>query len=136
MILLFLKRRADARRQPEGRLLPGEYYVTRHGEMVTTVLGSCVSACVRDARLKIGGMNQLPRMLERSFHVLLGERQRLFGHLGSRARHRRHRLACRVKEHAEGFFGLIYGFFRQVAQFGGDFQFRFVHLLLRSVLER
>src|SRR5690348_4051849 len=39
------------------RLLPGEYYVTRNGELVTTVLGSCVSACVRDARLRIGGMN-------------------------------------------------------------------------------
>ena len=39
------------------RLLPGEYYVTRHAEIVATVLGSCVSACVRDTRLNIGGMN-------------------------------------------------------------------------------
>ena len=38
------------------RLLPGEYYVTRHAEVVCTVLGSCVSACVRDSRLQIGGM--------------------------------------------------------------------------------
>lgn len=39
------------------RILPGEYYVTTHEEMISTVLGSCVSACVRDARLGIGGMN-------------------------------------------------------------------------------
>ena len=39
------------------KLLPGEYYVTTAGEMIVTVLGSCVSACVRDVRLGIGGMN-------------------------------------------------------------------------------
>ena len=48
------------------RLLPGEYYVTRHGEMVTTVLGSCVSACVRDSRLQIGGMNHFMLPLDGS----------------------------------------------------------------------
>jgi hypothetical protein len=30
------------------KLLPGEYYVTTGDEMICTVLGSCVSACVRD----------------------------------------------------------------------------------------
>lgn len=39
------------------RILPGEFYVTKHDEAVTTVLGSCVSACVRDRIYKIGGMN-------------------------------------------------------------------------------
>lgn len=39
------------------KLLPGEYYVTANGEMVATVLGSCVSACVRDRVRGIGGMN-------------------------------------------------------------------------------
>lgn len=39
------------------KILPGEYYVTTHNEMVTTVLGSCVSACVRDRRMGVGGMN-------------------------------------------------------------------------------
>lgn len=48
------------------RLLPGEYYVTRNGEMVTTVLGSCVSACVRDARLRVGGMNHFMLPLDGS----------------------------------------------------------------------
>ena len=39
------------------KLLPGEYYVTIAGELICTVLGSCVSACVRDRELGIGGMN-------------------------------------------------------------------------------
>jgi chemotaxis protein CheD len=39
------------------KILPGEYYVTRSGEAVSTVLGSCVSACVRDLELGVGGMN-------------------------------------------------------------------------------
>ncbi len=45
------------------KLLPGEYYVTTAGEMIATVLGSCVSACIRDRRIGIGGMNHfmLPR---------------------------------------------------------------------------
>jgi chemotaxis protein CheD len=39
------------------KLLPGDYYVTTVDEMITTVLGSCVSACIRDAVTGIGGMN-------------------------------------------------------------------------------
>ena len=39
------------------KILPGEYYVTRNAEAVTTVLGSCVSACVRDPTRNVGGMN-------------------------------------------------------------------------------
>ncbi len=39
------------------RILPGEYYLTGSDELITTVLGSCVSACVRDRVLRIGGMN-------------------------------------------------------------------------------
>jgi chemotaxis protein CheD len=39
------------------KILPGEYYVTTDGEMITTVLGSCVSACIRDRLLGVGGMN-------------------------------------------------------------------------------
>lgn len=39
------------------KILPGEYYVTLENELVTTVLGSCVSACVRDKRTGVGGMN-------------------------------------------------------------------------------
>ncbi len=39
------------------KILPGEYYVTTNDEMITTVLGSCVSACVRDPDTGVGGMN-------------------------------------------------------------------------------
>jgi chemotaxis protein CheD len=39
------------------KILPGEYYVTRGDEAVTTVLGSCISACIRDPKLNVGGMN-------------------------------------------------------------------------------
>ncbi len=50
------------------KLLPGEYYVTRRDEMVTTVLGSCVSACARDPVARVGGMNHfmLPEHAEGS----------------------------------------------------------------------
>ena len=39
------------------KILPGEYYVTRSDEAITTVLGSCISACIRDPVARIGGMN-------------------------------------------------------------------------------
>ncbi|NOZ11319.1 MAG: chemoreceptor glutamine deamidase CheD [Gammaproteobacteria bacterium] len=39
------------------KLLPGEYYVTALDELIVTVLGSCVSACVRDRTTGVGGMN-------------------------------------------------------------------------------
>ncbi|HUK02339.1 MAG TPA: chemoreceptor glutamine deamidase CheD [Steroidobacteraceae bacterium] len=39
------------------KILPGEYYVTCNDEAITTVLGSCISACVRDPHKRIGGMN-------------------------------------------------------------------------------
>lgn len=42
---------------PAVKLLPGEYFVTSEPIVLTTVLGSCVSACVRDSTAGIGGMN-------------------------------------------------------------------------------
>ncbi len=39
------------------KILPGEYYVTRSEEVITTVLGSCISACIRDPSAQVGGMN-------------------------------------------------------------------------------
>jgi chemotaxis protein CheD len=53
-----LPSRWDARL--EARLVtlhPGDYYVAEKGELIGTLLGSCVSACIRDTRLGIGGMN-------------------------------------------------------------------------------
>jgi chemotaxis protein CheD len=45
------------------KLVPGDFYVTRHDEVLLTVLGSCVSVCIRDPASGIGGMNHfmLPR---------------------------------------------------------------------------
>ena len=45
------------------QVMPGELYVSRDDEVITTVLGSCVSACVRDTGRGLGGMNHflLPR---------------------------------------------------------------------------
>lgn len=39
------------------KILPGEFYVTNKEEGITTVLGSCISACVRDTEARVGGMN-------------------------------------------------------------------------------
>jgi len=39
------------------RLLPGDFFVSGEEAVLTTVLGSCVSACIRDIHSGIGGMN-------------------------------------------------------------------------------
>ncbi|MFO1413485.1 MAG: chemoreceptor glutamine deamidase CheD [Burkholderiales bacterium] len=39
------------------KIIPGEYWVTDKDHVVLTVLGSCVSACLHDPGLKLGGMN-------------------------------------------------------------------------------
>ncbi len=39
------------------KILPGEYYCTDRDMVIVTVLGSCVSACIRDVKSGIGGMN-------------------------------------------------------------------------------
>ena len=39
------------------KVLPGEYFVTTANMVLVTVLGSCVSACIRDRSKGLGGMN-------------------------------------------------------------------------------
>ncbi len=40
------------------KVLPGEFYVTKKSdEVLLTVLGSCVAACIRDPIASVGGMN-------------------------------------------------------------------------------
>lgn len=53
---------------PAAKIMPGEFYVSKTGEMIVTVLGSCISACIRDVQLGIGGMNHfmLPVQKEHS----------------------------------------------------------------------
>jgi len=43
--------------QEAAKIGPGEYYYTDKDMVIVTVLGSCVSACIRDTKLGIGGMN-------------------------------------------------------------------------------
>ena len=45
------------------KILPGEYFATDKNMVLVTVLGSCVTACLRDHRAGVGGMNHfmLPR---------------------------------------------------------------------------
>ncbi len=39
------------------KVLPGEYYISDSNMVLVTVLGSCVTACIRDRDRNIGGMN-------------------------------------------------------------------------------
>jgi chemotaxis protein CheD len=40
------------------KVFPGEHYVTASSdEMLVTILGSCVTACIRDPFIAVGGMN-------------------------------------------------------------------------------
>lgn len=39
------------------KILPGQYYVSTADETITTVLGSCVAACIWDPEAGVGGMN-------------------------------------------------------------------------------
>lgn len=39
------------------KILPGEYFFTPKDMVIVTVLGSCVSACLRDRVTGVGGMN-------------------------------------------------------------------------------
>lgn len=39
------------------KILPGEYFVSRNGVLLVTVLGSCIAACIRDPVIGVGGMN-------------------------------------------------------------------------------
>lgn len=39
------------------KVLPGEYFVSAEDLVIMTVLGSCISACIWDGRVRAGGMN-------------------------------------------------------------------------------
>ncbi len=51
------------------KILPGEYHVTTSDLVLVTLLGSCVSACLRDSLAGVGGMN----------HFMLPEGERAVG---------------------------------------------------------
>ena len=53
------KRYYDAKEQINVvKIISGDWYVSTQGdEMLATILGSCVSACIRDPVARVGGMN-------------------------------------------------------------------------------
>jgi chemotaxis protein CheD len=52
-------------------ILPGQFHVTRQDEILVTTLGSCVSACIRDKSIGLGGMNHF--MLPEELRDFSGE---------------------------------------------------------------
>lgn len=53
-----IRRMRDSRFPHEiASILPGEFFVSREPMIVYTVLGSCISACIRDPIAQVGGMN-------------------------------------------------------------------------------
>ncbi|MDE3033001.1 MAG: chemoreceptor glutamine deamidase CheD [Acidobacteriota bacterium] len=48
------------------KILPGEFYATAKDEVIVTVLGSCVSACLLDPVAMVGGMNHFMLPLSRT----------------------------------------------------------------------
>lgn len=67
------------------KVLPGEFYVSNQVEMVSTVLGSCVSACIYDPARGIGGMNHF--MLPEPIGERSGERDAWSATVGRAARY-------------------------------------------------
>jgi len=64
-----IRRMRDSRFPHEiASILPGEFFVSRNPMIVYTVLGSCISACIRDPVARVGGMNHfmLPEPKEKA----------------------------------------------------------------------
>ena len=70
-------------------IMPGEYYASVQDEVITTVLGSCVSACIHDPQAKVGGMN----------HFMLPEPSANGGSWGGTAAGRSARYGSDAMEH-------------------------------------
>jgi chemotaxis protein CheD len=69
------------------QLLPGDLLVTDQDEVLSTVLGSCIAACVREPSIPVGGMN----------HFMLPMAPR-GGDEGASARYGLYALECLVNE--------------------------------------
>jgi len=52
------------------KILPGEFYVTQGKELISTVLGSCISVCIRDPVLGVAGMNHFMLPIQGEFSTL------------------------------------------------------------------
>lgn len=78
----------DAYGMYAAKLLPGEFYVTREQETIVTVLGSCVSACIRDPFTGMGGMNHFMLPMSQSGGSWGGEDSSVSTRYGSQAMER------------------------------------------------
>jgi len=50
------------------KILPGEFYATTEDEVIVTVLGSCVAACLLDPIAMVGGMNHFMLPMKKGGH--------------------------------------------------------------------
>ncbi|WP_417594006.1 chemoreceptor glutamine deamidase CheD [Oceanospirillum sp.] len=70
------------------KILPGEFYVASTDMAISTVLGSCISACIRDTKLNIGGMN----------HFMLPGNSDVFNPLSASARYGSYAMEMLINE--------------------------------------
>lgn len=59
------------------KVQPGEFCISKEKVVLTTVLGSCISACIYDPKLRVGGMNHF--MLPAGMHANDGGRSMRYG---------------------------------------------------------
>lgn len=55
--------------RPAMKILPGEFYATAADEVIVTVLGSCVAACLLDPIAMVGGMNHFMLPVQQGDHA-------------------------------------------------------------------
>ncbi len=79
------------------KVLPGEYYVTRSDEALSTVLGSCISACIADHDAGVGGMNHF-MLPEDTGGAPGGDDQWLDGAAGLATRYGSYAMECLINE--------------------------------------
>ncbi len=70
------------------KILPGEYFVTQSDILLVTVLGSCVSACIRDPGTGVGGLN----------HFMLPEAGQDMGAASTSARYGTHAMELLINQ--------------------------------------
>lgn len=70
------------------KVLPGEYFFTTENVAMVTLLGSCVSACIRDRSTGIGGMN----------HFMLPDRSEADSPVSASMRYGTHAMEVLINE--------------------------------------
>lgn len=60
------------------KVKPGEHYVANEDVVITTVLGSCISACIYDPVMRLGGLNHFMLPAGEADHIGSSSRYGLF----------------------------------------------------------